>query len=276
MKRFSFPSLVVVFCALSAGEGRAQRVDPVRLGEFQRVLILPDTSGSLDEREYDGVVAALREGIPNLVRVVGAEEIGLLPWASSMDALRSASWFSVPRRHAETPVAVQFTEGESIFRGAHELRLKRETELREARVAEVEQENRRSLEEALSPFLVRLGNVRQGRAACTDVWGMLERCGREQPGTLCLLVTDGEGDCPSGGGRLGGLPAGSELVVILTPTRRAATASDMDARVRWFHEVAPWACIVFSFQVAGGIDQWLAPAQAKNHSGMAERQPGLR
>lgn len=273
MKRFFFALSVLVLCALSAGQARGQRVD---VGHFQRVLILPDTSGSLDTREYEGVMAVLIEGIPNLVRAIGAEEVGLLPWATSADALRSAVWVSVPRRPVLSPLAVQLTEGETIFRGAQELRLKQEADRREARAAEGELEDRRKLAEDLSPLIVRLRSVRQGRAACTDVWGIMERCGRERSGTLCLLVTDGENDCPSGGGRLGRLPAGSQLVVILTPTHRPATATDMDARVRWFREVAPWACVVFSFQVAGGIEQWIAPAQAQSRSGVAERQPGRR
>lgn len=243
---------VLLWCTNDAGAR-----DSRRFPQFQRILVLPDTSGSLDSKEYRLAMATLHDRLPEMISSLGVQEVGFLPWAGSADALRSARWVKLPVKPAVPSVDVRFTEGESIFRVAREQREQREERSQREKRAAAEADFNLGITRALASLDDLLTSTPQGRAVCTDVWSMLKRSQLERPRTLCVFVTDADHDCSGALVPLSSPPSSSRVVVVLVPGRTLHARDTVDQRVRWLHRVAPWASVVYSFQTNGSADAFL-------------------
>lgn len=228
---------------------------------FSRILVLPDTSGSLDATEYAAVVSSLGGQLVDLAIDLGARDVGLLPWAGSGDVLRSAHWVRLPARPVIAPTVVQFTEGESVFRGPQEQRKAREARLTATRSTAADSCFRLKVQTAVEPLCSRLAGSSQGHSAETDVTGALGRCRHEPAGTLCLLITDARQEGVEAPARVAEPRAGNCTIVILVPTREHGmdSAASVGARTQWLHEIAPWARVLMSFEITSAPEEWILP-----------------
>lgn len=228
---------------------------------FQRILVLPDTSGSLDPVEYATVVSTLGSQLDELAIDLGAHEVGLLPWAGSGDVLKSARRVRLPTRPVIPPTVVQFTEGESIFKGPQALCRERLASLTAARQAAADSSFRGEMQAALEPLRCGLVGSVQGHSTETDVTGALARCSHEPSGTFCLVISDARQEGAAALTRVTEPRVGNYTVVLLVPSRElgADTAASVEARTRWLHEVAPWAQVLPSFALTMAPEEWLLP-----------------
>jgi hypothetical protein len=261
MNRFGAFLLVTLLGSLAPSLTGAQRPDRQHRGVFLRVLILPDTSGSLDSREYVCVIRSLADQLATLAEDTGAEEIGVLPWAGPGDALRSAHWVRLPRRPRVPAVDVHFSEGETIFRGARQHREQRERAAAETRRAEEELRWTRERTTALQPLVARLREAQQGVAACSDIHGVLQRCRRERVGTLALVITDAAETCHPELLRTSDAGGATTLLILVPPRASAGTASlSVEDRIAWIRKSAPGVTVIPSFLVSADPSEWLLEA----------------
>lgn len=260
MKTFTFLGLAILFGMQGVSSVNAQGTDISR-PHFPRILVLSDTSGSLDRAEYASVVSLLGTQLVELAIDVGARDVGLLPWAGSGDVLKSARWVRLPARPVIPVTVVQFTEGESIFKGPQELLKARVASLTAARTAAADSCFREQIRVALGPLRSALASSAQGNASVTDVTGALLRCSHESAGTLTLLVTDAVQEGVEPLHRVPEPRTGNCTIVVLAPTREHGgdTASSQEARTQWLHEIAPWVRVLRSFELSSTPDEWLLP-----------------
>lgn len=248
--------VLIALCALMGARGSVDGAEPVQ--GFLRVLIVPDTSGSLDPREYRMVVSLIAEQLPKLSTGVGAQEVGLLPWAGPGDALRSAEWVRLAPPPVVETVALPFSEGETLFRGARQQRERREQKAGEVRQTDAAARYLVELSTALQPLVTHLRGLCQGKADCSDVRGVLERCRQERAGTLALVITDAEETCDPHQFEVG-RSNGAVTVLILVPAKVPAPGlhcSEVE-RLAWLRKVAPGVIAVPSFRITSDPTDWL-------------------
>lgn len=260
MKVLAVLVLALLLAGLAPGSATGQGSE-ASWPHFQRILVLPDTSGSLDPAEYVTVVASLGDQLAELAIDLGAREVGLLPWAGSSDVLKSARRVRLPARPVIPPTVVQFTEGESIFKGPQALCRERVASLTAARQAAADSCFRGQVQVALESLRSGLVGSSQGHSAETDVTGAFARCSHEPAGTLCLVITDARQEGAAALTRVVEPRIGNCTVVLLVPSREhgADTAISIEARTQWLHEVAPWAQVLQSFALTTAPEEWLLP-----------------
>lgn len=252
MSRILFVGLLLVcLCGISdIGPARSSQAPSITRG-----LILPDTSGSPDGREYE---AALR-GVLVLVRRLGESspltDIAVLPWATAADCRRSPVWsVELPQQEVVPEAELQLGESGRLFRLCKEREVEKAKRLRGLHQQEQDARFQKQLEPCLIQFERALQSCRQGRANCTSVSGILRRCSEEPGSTLAIVITDGKQEC----GPLEGshLPEGARTLIILVPSRGDDEGGAVAERIESIRRVAPWAMVIPSFRLSDPAFDW--------------------
>lgn len=237
---------------------------------FDRVLICPDESGSLDAREYEAVVEALVNVLPNLLVAVDATEFSLLPWARSLDCWRSPRSVTIPVAPPVGSGAPSLGEAERLFRVAKLRAEAKAHATQQAQATLVRSNHHQLVAQAAGPLLDELGRSRRRDAPCTAIAELLERCSAERRGTLIVLLTDGrEVPCAdsSPSSRAVLLEGATTLVVLLPSQDDDRNAPSFEERVRGMQARAPWLRFVPSFRVTDKRLDWLFDALASQPDG---------
>jgi hypothetical protein len=162
-----------------------------------QLIVMPDTSGSLDGREYEMALASVSSLIERLCGYGSIQELDLLPWASASDCWRTpAVRIRLPIRK-EVPKAspLELDEASRLFRLARDRKLQQVRQLRDREQSRLDEFFQLELGHALSQFKTVLTNCRQGKASCTAVGAVLRRCSRENLSTVAIVITDGKAEC---------------------------------------------------------------------------------
>jgi hypothetical protein len=237
---------------------------------FDRVLVCPDTSGSLDTREYDAILSAVQRALPDIAIAVHAREVALLPWAESLDAWRSPRSVLLPPPVEIGQCVPTLGEAERLFRPARLLAESKAKAEYDSRNAAAQTDYRHSVEETVRPLVALLGSCRSGSATCTAFSDLLARCGTETPGTLVLILTDGQEErCSEAPPPPFSRPvSGVEVVVILLPGGNddGAAGTIRHSRQSTLQREAPWTHVVPSFRISDRDLAWLTTALASPRS----------
>jgi hypothetical protein len=262
--------LLLAMVVISAAE--ANQGDLLAFHEpIGRILICPDTSGSLDVEEYQAVVGEIADMLPALVFTLGVREIALLPWAGSFDVWRSPTCVAVlptPREVVAGPV--EMTEAGRIFqlvRARNEAR-QREEDARSTATASAAY--RKAVGDSLAPLVRKLRGLRQARADCTDLHGLFQRLAMENSVTLAIVVSDGAQTCHVDRRENAVIKApGAATVLVLVPPSNPSTASSgPPGPAEWVESRAPWVRVVPSFRINARDWSWLPvtmPGSGKSH-----------
>lgn len=217
-----------------------------------RILVCPDTSGSLDRREYQAALEGVVRMVHQLCEGGTVGQLAILPWAVPADSWKTPVWQVQIPVLASSGKKIRLDDASRLFRPSRDRKLKVWQADREAARAAY----RKKLDPCLSEFHEALLRCRQGRAPCTAVSAILERCSLEQVSTLVVVITDGKEECaretpPE-------LPPGARTLIVLVPSRDEAVGMAREDREAHLEAIAPWALVVPSFELADPTRQWKA------------------
>ena len=217
---------------------------------------MPDTSGSLDEREYEMALAGVSSLLERLCQTGSIQELDLLPWAPASDCWRTPiASIRLPIRE-EVPKAppLELDEASRLFRLARDQKTQ-QTERRRAQEQEsLDAAYREDLEQALIQFSSQLRRCNQGRSACTALGEIVRRCSLEPRSTLVILITDAKVECDQA--ERAALPAGARTLIILVPSRNDDNVREREVRLANLKRLAPWAMVIPSFRLADESLDW--------------------
>lgn len=214
-----------------------------------RIVVAPDTSGSLDPRECAKALQGVGVFVRQFVETRSLSQLVVLPWATSLDCRRSPLWsVTLPAQVEAPPEKLQLGDSGRLFRLCREREIEKARRYRDQRQRQLDAAYQERLEPCLLEFERALERCLQGRANCTSISGILKRCSEEVPSTLVIIVTDGKQECtPLAAGVL---TEGARTLVVLVPSRENPAADGLAARVTAIRSVAPWAAVVPSFRLS--------------------------
>lgn len=185
--------------------------------------------------------------------------MSLLPWADIQSCWRSpAETVAIPERPVVRENVPVRTEAD-IFALSWMRKLAQARADAQGREREAAQAFEESLAAALRPVRERLTALRQGKARCTDVEGILARSAMEDRSTLSIVISDGVSDCSGEKPDQPEAPGQGKVLLVLVPTSGdggEARVSLADRR-KAIRSRMPWVQVVFGFALSGGPEAWL-------------------
>lgn len=260
MERTCFSVLLLLAASLAVGAAIAYPGEHARI---DRLVILPDVSGSSDMLALRTVLANFGSDLEETIIRYGIRAVEIVPWASSIDALRPAARsFALPERRVARFVVPDPT-GPIDFPA---LRKERE---RKARVAYLrdstaaENEYRAAVAEVVSAIRESLSTIRIEAQDCSAVADAVVRAAAEGAGVLSFIIGDAKQECGFLPSQIGPpRPDPGATVFIVVPSQADADEAGklMEDRIQKVSIAAPWIHMVRGSRVTPYSIDWLIEA----------------
>jgi len=224
--------------------------------QYDILVLMPDTSGSLDESEDTACRTYLADYLVNLVQAFHIKEVWLQPWAGSTDV------WSSPQVTVKIP-SIQFcsyeprklTSEEKIFKNAQRLAERKARRKYEADSVQAERLLLQAISDSLGRIASALTGLRQGNSHCTALSDLAYRCAEEDANVFIIIISDAEPICQD-------LPSETmvnksgraKTVLFLVPGKNDRSspnlAKTLEARKEALRRVVPWIYVLPSYKAA--------------------------
>jgi hypothetical protein len=232
----------------------------VGAGQFDRILFLPDVSGSLDESEYAHALDLIAGDLPWIARAVGAASIDVVPWASSASCWRSPTLtITLPTPQTVDAVVPKRADADILYRSGWESKQAGAVEETRRHQAAADSLYFRDCAKELNSLRRLVASLTDQHDPCSALSDILGRCSGSSKRVLALLITDAVEVCAAATVPTS-LPEGAWTIAVLVPNEddQGDVGRALGERRRRLEARAPWIRVVHSFELTQGPEAWLA------------------